>query len=48
MPHQKHKDLNPACAQKMKRFNPGRSAVLSSIAEVEKWSKENKVKMREV
>eukprot|EP00091_Calanus_sinicus_P020781 TRINITY_DN5887_c0_g1_i8.p1 TRINITY_DN5887_c0_g1~~TRINITY_DN5887_c0_g1_i8.p1 ORF type:complete len:182 (-),score=50.69 TRINITY_DN5887_c0_g1_i8:197-742(-) len=38
---QKHKDLNPACAQKMKRFDPGRSAVLSSLVEVEKQAKEN-------
>jgi len=39
---EKHKDLNPVCALKMKRFDPGRSSVLSSIAEVEKWAKENK------
>jgi len=39
---QKHKDLNPACAQKMKRFDPGRSAVLSSLVEVEKQAKASK------
>jgi len=36
---QKHKDLNPACAQKMKRFDPGQSAVLSAI----NFAKENGV-----
>jgi len=35
MNSQKHKDLNPECAKKMKRFDPGRSNVLSSIAEGE-------------
>jgi len=44
MNSQKHKDVNPACALKMKRFDPSRSAVMSTIAEVEtrnKASKEN-------
>ena len=42
---QKHKDVNPACALKMKRFDPSRSAVMSTIAEVETRNKASKVSL---